>query len=381
MNRLYAVLLGVSAAACGGKSFGSLCDQIPPPAACMEACDPQPGAPNTCTPGYHCSPDGHCDAQCLAGGDQCGEGYTCTADGFCQGGTGGGSDVDANCPAVHFAPMPTTPSIELVLDRSGSMDGTDIAPTRYQALHTGLTGAMGAVTQAQGEAYFGVALFAADQTPCLNLNGFTAPRALNNASVIDALIVANPPNNGNTPTADAIIKVTADFALNPPPAGSPPVILLATDGEPNSCTGVNGNQPSIDAVKAAYAAGIRTFIIGLAGLNTGYLQQIANAGVGQMMGNAPYYTANNPQSLVNGFNSIINGVLSCDLTLTGGTVDPNQASSGQVTLNGMPLQYGTDWTLDPNGMVIHILGQACTTLKNTPNAVVDAAFVCGSVIF
>jgi hypothetical protein len=38
-------------------------------------------------------------------------------------------------------------------------------------------------------------------------------------------------------------------------------------------------------------------------------------------------------------------------------------------------------TLDPNGMVIHIVGAACTTLKNTPNAVVDATFPCGSVIF
>src|SRR5260221_1072900 len=117
--------------------------------------------------------------------------------------------------------------------------------------------------------------------------------------------------------------VTADFGANPPPAGSPPVILLASDGEPNSCGSNTTNAgPSIAAVKAAYTAGIRTFVIGLAGLNTQYLQNVANAGTGHVTGqpDAPYYTANDPASLVAGFNTIINGVLSCDLQLSG-TVD------------------------------------------------------------
>src|SRR5882672_6046303 len=112
-------------AACGGpKTNGSICDnQVPPPAACMVACDPQPGAGATCPVGYHCSPDGKCDAQCTAGGNECGDGYVCTADGHCMGTGSGSGTPDANCPAVHFTPMKTTPSIELLLDRSGSMTG------------------------------------------------------------------------------------------------------------------------------------------------------------------------------------------------------------------------------------------------------------------
>jgi hypothetical protein len=134
-------------------------------------------------------------------------------------------------------------------------------------------------------------------------------------------------------------------------------------------------------------AGIRTFIVGLAGLNTQYLQDIANAGTGVATGQAanctgcsPFYTANDPTSLVTGFNAIINGVISCDLTITG-MVDPATAQNGSVTLNGANLMYGTDWTVDPNGMTIHIIGTACTTLKNAVSPVVDAAFPCGSVIF
>ncbi|MEP6861847.1 MAG: carboxypeptidase regulatory-like domain-containing protein [Deltaproteobacteria bacterium] len=50
----------------------------------MTACDSQPGAPNTCPGGYHCTPDGHCDAQCTQAGKECGDGYHCTADGSCE---------------------------------------------------------------------------------------------------------------------------------------------------------------------------------------------------------------------------------------------------------------------------------------------------------
>jgi hypothetical protein len=237
----------------------------------------------------------------------------------------------------------------------------------------------GAVKAQQANVYFGAALFAADQAPCLTLTGYTVPRALNNASAIDSLIVNHPPNNGNTPTADAITQITADFAINKPPAGSPPIILLATDGQPNACDGTDGTVSSLAAIGLAYAAGIKTYIIGLANLNTGYLQAVANTGVGLTTGSAPYYTANNPTQLANGINAIINGALSCDLTISG-TIDASQAMNGMLSINGMNLTYGTDWTLDPNGMTIHVLGAACTSLESTPNPVIDASFPCGAVI-
>jgi hypothetical protein len=284
--------------------------------------------------------------------------------------------------------MHVTPSVELVLDRSGSMSMNDITPTRYDALHTALTGPNGAVTTTQGSVYYGCAQFSGDETcPPVNLDKptYAVDRALNNAAAIDALITANGPG-GSTPTADWITAVTADFAAKPPPAGSVPIILLATDGDPNSCGGGADNGASVAATKAAYTAGIKTFIVGLAGLNLQFLQDIANAGTGKptgqnpMCGNcSPYYTANDPASLAAAFNSIIGGVLSCDLTLSG-MVDPSQANQGIVTLNGMMLVYGTDWTLDPNGMVIHLSTAACNMLKNSTSPTVDAQFPCGAVI-
>ena len=51
----------------------------------MTECDPSPGAANSCPGGYHCAPDGFCDALCTPSGNECGDGYTCTPDGRCKG--------------------------------------------------------------------------------------------------------------------------------------------------------------------------------------------------------------------------------------------------------------------------------------------------------
>jgi hypothetical protein len=359
MSRAF-LLLAAAAAGCSAKIVdANVCNQNPPPAACGMTCDPN--GPDTCPSGFHCSASGTCDGNSSNG-------------------------PDAACPAVHFVPMKTTPSIELLIDRSGSMDTNFGGVSRFQAIKNGLFGNTGAVAKNQASVYFGEAMFAGDQQPCLTLSGFTAPRAMNNASALSTLTNNNPPNNGSTPTADALDQIVADFAAHPPPAGSPPIILLATDGLPNSCNNGGGNGPSIASTKAAYAAGIRTFILGLAGVADQYLQDIANAGTGVATGQAPgctgcspYYTANDPAALSAGFASIINGVISCDLNITG-KIDTTQASTGVVTLDGVMLVYGTDWTLDPNGTTIHIVGNACTKLKTDASPVVDASFPCGSVI-
>jgi hypothetical protein len=379
MNRIVVCLSFVVVAACG-NNHQSICDQVvPPPAACMLTCDAQPGAPNACPGGYHCSPDGRCDAECTPQGGQCGDGYTCTADGHCvDNGQGSGTGPDANCPAVHFTAMPTTPSVELLIDRSGSMSTSLGGGTRYSSIRDALVGTSGVVKTLQAQVYFGAALFT-DDAPCPTL--YKQPRMLNNFTGIQTLIDSQGPG-GATPTPPSIDQIVADFGANPPPMGSPPVIVLATDGLPNSCNGNTDTQPeSVVAAKAAYAKGIRLFILGIAGVNNSFLQNMANAGQGIAPGqpNAMYYTANSPAALAMAFQAIIGGVLSCDLMISG-TVDPATAGSGTVTLNGKVLVYGTDWTV-VNGTTIHLLGQACTDLKASATPMVDASFPCGSVIF
>ena len=392
-------------AACGGggdKSFESLCTtQVPPPAACQTTCDPTAGAAVSCPSGFHCATGGKCDSVCTPGGTECGTGFTCTADGFCKdpsssgspdaGGTVGGSDPDAACIDLKFTTTRVIPSIQLLIDKSGSMAAdfandkqkiTPSNPAKFATEQTALVGADGIVTKLEASVYFGASMFPSDEdNTCLPL--YTVPRALKNQANIAALFTAHGPNGG-TPTPDAMRAVIQDFADNPPPSGSPPVIVLATDGLPNTCTTETDTRPeSVDAVKAAFAAGIKVYVLSVGtvmGSDT-HFQDLANAGLGVTSG-AKVFTGTSPADLASAFDEIIRGVVSCDLNLTNGTVNQDDAASGTVTVDGTKLTYLTDWTLDPSGAVIHVIGAACTALKSAANPVVDATFPCGGgVIF
>lgn len=289
---------------------------------------------------------------------------------------------DANCPAAHFAAKRTIPSIQLLIDRSGSMSEGIGGTSRYGAVYNALVNnANGVVTGLQSKAYFGASLYSSD-SPCPRL--YSVGRSMNNRNGIASLMENNGPN-GNTPTGPSIDQVVAGFAANPPPPNSPPVIVLATDGLPNTCNNGNdtatGQAQAIAAATAAYAKNIRLFILGVGtGIADNHLQSMANAGAGVKQGqpNAPYYLANSPQQLQDAFNQIIGGVLSCELAITG-TVDTTQAMNGTVTLDGRTLSYGSDWEL-VNGSTIRLLGATCTMFQSSPSSTVDANFPCGAVI-
>ncbi|HWO23506.1 MAG TPA: vWA domain-containing protein [Kofleriaceae bacterium] len=383
MIRAYvALVFALVVAACVPQQPESLCNSVPSPEGCGRACDPSPSAVNSCDTGYHCSAAGTCDIQCTQSGDQCGEGYRCSSEGRCEDDHGPGMNgPDPMCPAVQFTPMPTTPSIGLVLDQSGSMIDYKLGTqTRYAAMRDALVGTTGVVSQLEAKAHFGAELYTCNSNNLLEIN--QVPRALNNASVVRALIDSKlSVRGGNTPTHAAINRMVASFAQTPPPAGSPPAIVLATDGLPNSCddTGAGGEGASVAAAKAAHAAGIPVYVLAI-NQTSSHFQDVANAGQGWQPGqpNVKYYPVADAQELKAAFDQIIKGVISCDLSLTS-SIDAGQAMNGTLVVNGQTLTYGTDWTL-VNGNVIRILGNACTSLKTATSPMVSASFPCGSVI-
>jgi hypothetical protein len=394
MTRVLLLGFVLAATACGSsKTFPSLCTgQASAPAECNTPCNPAPGSTDSCTTGFHCSADGKCDTVCTLGGNECGKGYLCTADGRCvSDGSGSGSgDTPDACPSVEFTATKTIPSIQLLIDRSGSMNedfsgkspaNGGVMPFKFPTEQTALVGMQGVVTQLEGNVYFGASMYPSDMCPGV----FQTPRALNNHDPIAALIAAHTPG-GNTPTAAAIDSVVADFMANPPPQGSPPVIVLSTDGLPNDCDGKNPDPAKIATVAAAknaFSKGIRLFLLVVGNqFDATFKKDVANAGQGVQTGqpDAKAYTATDPATLAAAFQEIIRGVVSCDLKLNG-HVDPGNAQGGIVKLNGTTLRFGPDWTITPDGMGITLLGNACNTLKNAQNPMVSATFSCGAVIF
>ena len=241
-----------------------------------------------------------------------------------------------------------------------------------------LVGNNGVVTQLQASAYFGVTMFPVSDDDCTDV--VKTPRALNNAGTIANLISNNGPS-GSTPTPSAIHAAVQDFMTNKPPAGSPPVIVLSTDGLPMACP--NDNTPDLKAAAVteaqnAFATGIKLFVLVVGNkFDDTFKQDLANAGQG--VPDAKAYTATNSTELTQAFQDIIGGVVSCDLKLNG-HVDPGNAQTGIVVLNGANLTFGTDWTVDADGTTLHLLGKACDTLKGSTDPQVDATFSCGAVL-
>lgn len=389
MNRLALAALLLTAACSGNKAAESLCvAQVPTPAGCNAACNPVSGAAD-CPLGYHCSAAGKCDIQCTPTGNECGAGNSCTTDGLCQPGNDLPTPIDADCPAVHFQATKVTPSIQILFDKSGSMandfndqqTGTP-ANQKFTVEDNALVGTGGVITQLQASAYFGITMFPVSNDDCADV--VTANRALNNAGTI-ANLISNHGPSGSTPTPSAIHAAVQTFAANKPPAGSPPVIVLSTDGLPMACPGDNTpdlKAASVTEAKNAFAAGIRLFVLVVGNkFDADFKQALANAGQGVKAGqpDAKAYTANNAAELTQAFQEIIGGVVSCDLKLNG-HVDPGTAQTGSVVLNGTNLTFGTDWSLDADGTTLHLLGKACDTLKGSTDPKIDATFSCGAVL-
>jgi hypothetical protein len=305
----------------------------------------------------------------------------------CPAGSRPGSS-DASCAALHLTPTKVVPSVELLIDRSGSManDFSDMPPTggspvKYTAMRDALVGMQGVVTTLASQVYFGASLYADDGKTCPGLQ--TVARALNNAMSIGTLVDVNPPA-GNTPTPPAIDAVVADFGFNSPPSDSPPIIVLATDGLPNACgNSTTPTQPqAIAAAANAFAHGIPLYVLSVGNITAAtsmHFQALANAGAGVQPGqpNAVYYPATSPDQLTSALGTIVGGTIksSCDLRLTT-PIDPVLAPRSTATLDGMALAYNVDWTLDSNGFGFHLVGAACTAIQASKDPQLDVAFPC-----
>jgi hypothetical protein len=351
-----------------------------------------------------------CTSDCTATDGRCGSGKSCSSSGQCvplvidptslavDGGHGEGGPGDSAdaCVQLKVTFTPQTPTVVMLIDQSGSMKEQFDTGTRWNVLRSALIDPMtGIIPTLQAKVRFGLALYTSD-------NGFgdmdpkhacpiitEVPPALNNLMAISAQYLPDDQKD-DTPTGesvDAAVKIL-DAVTDP----GPKVIVLATDGEPDTCDNSDpkgdtelevARQRSLSAVQNAFKAQITTFVISVGNeIGDAHLRAVANAGQGLAVDVDTmdrFFRANSQADLAHAFDTIVNGVRSCVLTLNG-VVDQTQAGTGSVVLDGKPVTYNTPdgWRLN-SPSVLELTGAACTAIKNGDHDIA-ISFPCGVIV-
>lgn len=391
LGLLWCSLLGV--ASCGGDG-GSQVSPCKGELNCGQACDV--GKP--CASGQHCGPDVKCTADCVPGDNRCGAGRQCSSSGTCvdgvdisvggtSSGTGGGS---GECPSTDVSLDNQMPTVLLLVDQSGSMNERFGTSDRWQTLRTALMDqGAGIVSTLERKVRFGLTLYSArgGEMPCPMLTS-VAPKLANYGAIDMAYPKPTSAIIKDTPTGESIMA--AAQLLHEVTDPGPKVIVLATDGEPDTCAVPDPQTPeakelAIKAAQDAFAAGIFTFYISVGNeVSDAHATEMANVGQGYPRTDPTkrFYRANDQQALADAFSTIVNGIRTCSFQLNG-TVTDGGEKDGTVTLDGQELILN-----DPNGWrlssptTVELLGTACEKVKNEQDAVhhIAAKFKCGIIV-
>jgi hypothetical protein len=380
-------------------------------------------ADSECPAGLHCA-SGNCSAQCGGGVTLCASGQGCSDSGRCttpesgsSSGGGPGLNIDASatggsgvsggtfgddCPNIELELGEVTPTVVLLIDQSGSMETENLMPgvNRWQALKMALTTPGNVIETLANRVRFGFAFYsnhtgnqppAAGVCPTIDTGGTVTPLMppkLDNYTPFSTYFPPLPTFN-NTPTGESIQVAAEQLAAFAEPG--PKFIVLATDGEPDRCENADEDAPGgvsrdlvITNVQNAFQnQQISTFVISVGSdVALTHLNDVANAGQGFPIDDPTdrFFLVTTQDALTAAFETIIAGVRSCTLTLNG-KIDPAQAASGSVTLDGVaiPLDPINGWTAGADGMTITLNGTACDTVK-TNAQFVSATFPCEAVI-
>ena len=350
--------------------------------------------------GDACQSDGDCRGTC--GGTGVCEGSGSDGSGGFPGGggttpIGGGGDGGGDgtsqlvCLDIEARLEHAIPTVVLLIDRSGSMEepfgnGLNRLEAAYNAL---MDPTDGLVHELQSGFRFGMSLFTSytDNQTCPEISDVRPE--LNNFDPIDRVFGRAFPGGG-TPTGEAIMGTLRQFDVHPDQGRK--ILLLATDGEPNTCPDPFndvGQPEALAAVQQAYQQGIETIVLSVGdGIGMSHLEDMANAGAGLPIGGAQqaqYFQANDPATLKAEMRGIIASAHSCVFRVRGGVVDPALIDMATITLDGEVLTYG-----DPNGWNYHqdrktchgakqcisLEGDACQRLQDGGTHVVDGEFLC-----
>jgi hypothetical protein len=381
-----------------------------------------------CGEGLACSSLRHCSVPCEPGAkDACKDGAVCRSDGTCPtdndivlglGGMNGGPDEPngnggaPSCIDVDVDFEPQIPTVLLLIDRSGSMNAENFGDAVEAAVKDGtytlgdcssnndwrwnvvrdvlMNPTKGIVKPLEERVRFGLSLYTSDMgqvseddpekidptkmCPIL----IDVPIALNNhGAMLEKFQCSDIADD--TPTGESLVAAAETLKAFKEPG--PKVIVLATDGEPDTCEcpnfGRNDDVPAkckedgmrdvvkqqvVDIAQQIHGDDITVHVINVSTPSEASLQQhledVADAGGGKV------YPGFSPGALSDAFEEIINGVRSCKIDLDG-EIAKGKESTGKVTLDGEPLLLGDadGWQVNTPSQ-IELLGAACEAIKS-----------------
>jgi hypothetical protein len=227
-----------------------------------------------------------------------------------------------SCVSQTAVATPIPLDIFIMLDRSGSMSGD-----RWNSV----VSAIDSFVDSSSAAGIGVGLglFSYPGDTSCDVSTYATPRVAiaalpGNASAIKSMIASTSPST-NTPTTPALqgaLQYAKSYATANPTHKV--VVVLATDGEPNSCspTCTVANVSSAAAAGYAGSPSIATYVIGVGG-STGNLTSIASSGG---TGSPYMVTSGSSSSFLAAMQDIRQKALGCDYSLptpSSGDLDPN----------------------------------------------------------
>lgn len=324
---------------------------------------------------------------------------------------------DNSCASVRVNANRVIPTVQLVIDGSGSMEDDFGNTTRWGAVRDALLSETGVVQRLDAVVEFGMSIYQTGGQGMNSCPALTGPApALGNFEAIDGAWIDRP--NGSTPTAEAMESVVASMSgsLSQPDKVVPPqIIILATDGAPNGCAGgmdwllwvgctfLNPMDPAcaglnmmlendgyartLQAARDAQAKGIRVYVLDLSegGINQAELQKVANVGVGldeNATPAAPLYVPSDPAALSTALETIIGGAATCSVALEGEITNLDAACdvASTVEINGEPITCGdaNGWSI-VDSTHIELVGEACTRWLSSTDASLNARFPCNVV--
>ena len=330
-----------------------------------------------------------------------------------------GVPTRSGCNDINIGFEKLLPTVILLVDESGSMSDNKYpaggTQSRWRVLHDALLADGGLVQMLASEIRFGFIGYTGDgtQATCPILKRTSIFAAGPDGAALAAMRGVYPaerpslPYSGDTPTGAALRAATAALLADSTPGRK--YVLLATDGDPDTCAKPNpqcGQDEAVSAAQDARAAGVSTFVLGISDdVASWHLQQMANAGAGLDVpppdsnfyngcprdpAVTPHYAASAPAQnarfykppdgaeLSKALSTILNGARTCTFTLHG-EVAAGKESRGTVRLDGVDLGYAAPdgWRLD-DPRTLEVLGASCDKIKTT-SKLLEVSFPCDTV--